>query len=397
MKKTLGVFFAVGLLFFGAYGQGQAETTAEQEPKIQENDGNKLKYDLYGKIIFDGFYTSSSEDNRDGKPGMGRKDGFDYSLLDLSRIGVTLEYGKFNGVVELGTSLENIIRLFYAQYNFDNGGYILIGQETSMASYSFGQVSNVQNALIDYGALNDVRRPMVKYGIHGFNIGLLANTSVTTLDDDASVGIFDDVIAGFETSNPDAGVTAFTWIPRLEVTYDIESDVFNGSIFGAYAYYLLKSKNEQGNYKNYGIQSFHVGFGGQFDIGNFFIQTTAYYGMNLTLTNTLSNPLSPVATIVNDNNKISVENVQSAGGAIGFGYRINNMFTPQIGAGFSSSFGGPIAGYDDAWGGYVNVIIEVNKWLAITPEVAFMDDLYDGNGNKQGNKIYAGAQIEISF
>lgn len=397
MEKIMRIVFAAALVFFVTHGQVAAQTAAEQEPNSEESEVNKLKYDIYGKIIFDGFYTSSSEDNRDGLSGLARNDGFDYSLLDLSRIGVNLEYGKFTGAVELGTSLANIIRLFYAQYNFDNGGYILIGQGESMAAYSFGQVSNVQNALIDYGALNDIRRPMVKYGMHGFNIALMASTSVTTLDYDGSVDILADAAAEMDGVNPDAAVQAYTWIPRLEVAYDIESDVFNGSIFGAYAYYLLKSKNEVGNYKNYGVQSFHVGFGGQFDIGKFFIQTTAYYGMNLTLTSSLFNPANPNISLEGENNKISVENIQSAGGAIGFGYQINDMFTPQIGAGFSSSFGGQMAGYDDAWGAYVNVIIQINKWLAITPEVAFMDDMYDGNGARQGNKIYAGAQVEINF
>lgn len=389
MKKIQLLILAVALIFLSI--NSHTLTYAEEAT-------DKLQWDIYGKVVFDGFYTSTSEVN--DKPGLGRLDRFDYNLSTLSRLGVNLQYGKFEGAVEFGTSHDSIIRLLYAQYNFDNGGDLVIGQAGNIAFYNFGQMSNGQNALIDYGTLNDVRRPMIKYGMHGFNIAVISGIGLDIMGSDYSVEYFngtdDGIIANINKASG-AEAFMFEWLPRFELSYDITSRIFNGVVFASYAPYIIKSKNEGGNYKNYSINTFSVGLGGQFDIGKAYIQMSAYYGMNLTLTSMLTNTLSPEITVEGVNNKVKVKNVESAGGAIGFGYVINDMFTPQIGAGFSSSFGGPIRCNDDAWAVYANVIIQANQWLAIAPEIAFIDQMYDGNGNKQGNQVTIGVDVEIKF
>lgn len=416
MKRFFSLLLAASFAVFGVCGASYAASAEKKDIADGEGvvtgeaEGNTFKWDIYGNLSLQGFYTSSSfagdkfllGTTRE-LTGVSRKDGFQYDLLNSSYVGINLSYGQFEAVIEIEPSLDALVNYLYGKYTFKNGGYLLVGQDVDIASYSFGQVSNAQNGLIDYGAINDVNRPMIKYGMHGLNIAVISPVSVTTLDNDYSYDFLRDYASdvnneGEATYVPGADMQVFEYIPRVQISYDIESDVFNGSVFGAYAYYLLKTKCANENYKDYGLHSFHVGLGGQFDVTEeFFIQVVGYYGMNMMLSSALTNAQSPAIFLTGNDNKVNVENIQSVGGAIGFGYHIDKIFTPQIGAGFSSSFGGPVHRYDDAWGAYVNVIMQFNKWIALTPEIAFMDDLYDGNGNKQGNKIYAGAQIEVTF
>lgn len=417
MKKCFSLLLAVSFAVFGVCGASYAASTEKKDVADGEGavtgevEGNTFKWDIYGNLSLQGFYTSSSFPGDKtllgtdrALTGVNRKDGFQYGLLNSSYVGINLSYGQFEAVIEVEPSLDALINYLYGKYTFKNGGYLIVGQDVDIASYSFGQVSNEQNGLIDYGAINDVNRPMIKYGMHGLNIAVISPVSVTTLDNDNSNEFLTTFASSINSSEdpenfiPGADMQVFEWIPRVQLSYDIESDVFNGSVFGAYAYYLLKTKCANEEYKNYNLHSFHVGLGGQFDVTDeFFIQVVGYYGMNMMLSSALTNTFNPTISVEGNDNKVHIGNVQSAGGAVGFGYHINEIFTPQIGAGISSSFGGPVSRYDDSWGAYVNVIMQFNKWIALTPEIAFMDDLYDGNGNKQGNKIYAGAQIEVTF
>lgn len=359
-------------------------------------DNDDLKLDLYGKLYLDAFYTSASENHSSGEASMSRKSGVEFNMLNFSKVGVKVQYKNLESVAEFGTSPDGIIRLLYAQYTFNNGSSLLFGQAATIAGYSFGQLSYNQNCLIDYGTLDTPRRPMVKYSIKGVSLALISGKGLPIMGQDASYTYLNDVADEMNSTNQDGNVTIIDWIPRFEIAYHISSKIFNGKVFGSYAPYVMQSKKTSGSYGDYYLNTYSVGAGGQFDIGKAYIQVSAYYGMNLTLTKNLFNPLNPGIKRESDN-ALTMLNVESAGGAIGFGYRINDILTPQIGGGFSRAFGGPIDNFDDAFGIYANVIVKVYDWLSLTPEIAYLDNMYDGNGSKQGNKIFAGIQMEISF
>lgn len=154
------------------------------------------------------------------------------------------------------------------------------------------------------------------------------------------------------------------------------------------------------------FHSYNVGFGGQANFGNSFLQFTGWYGANLDLMDALGNYKSRVVSV--QNNKISMflddgvgvtkaENIQSAGVAIGLGHTFNEKYTPQIGVGYTLNFGDGYEKMDDSLGAYLNCVIQINDWFAITPEIAYINKMQDSTGAKEGFDFIAGAMASVVF
>ena len=91
------------------------------------------------------------------------------------------------------------------------------------------------------------------------------------------------------------------------------------------------------------------------------------------------------------------ENIQSAGVAIGLGHTFNEKYTPQIGVGYTLNFGDGYEKMDDSLGAYLNCIIQINEWFAITPEIAYINKMQDSFGTKEGYDFIAGAMASVVF
>ena len=91
------------------------------------------------------------------------------------------------------------------------------------------------------------------------------------------------------------------------------------------------------------------------------------------------------------------ENIQSAGVAIGLGHTFNEKYTPQIGVGYTLNFGDGYAKMDDSLGAYLNCVIQINDWFAITPEIAYINKMQDSAGEKEGYDFIAGAMASVVF
>ena len=91
------------------------------------------------------------------------------------------------------------------------------------------------------------------------------------------------------------------------------------------------------------------------------------------------------------------ENIQSAGAAIGIVHTFNEKYTPQIGVGYTLNFGDGYGKIDDSLGVYLNCIIQINEWFAITPEIAYINKMQDSSGAKEGYDFIAGAVASVVF
>lgn len=273
--------------------------------------------------------------------------------------------------------------------------YILIGKDEIIAAYTLGQVSNDIGGLSDYGALTDAtRRLQLRYGIKGFEIAFI----IPSLGGGWSADYTDDT--GYKLGNE--RFEPFNVIPRLELAYTYSNDMLEIKTFGAYGAYLYHDNTKEASDKVF--HSYHIGVGGQADFGNSFLQFTAWYGVNLDLIDALSTYKARSINIGSDG-KISMfledgtkaENIQSAGAAFGVGHTFIDMITPQFGVGYTANFGDSYGRADNRIGAYLNCVFQINEWFAITPEIAYMDYLFDSSGNRKGYDILAGALASLVF
>ena len=368
-----------------------------------EFENGDFKANIYGEIYGDAFYfnnhSSDTVTNTFGSQ----------AFVGSSLLGVELSYGNVTGTFEAG--LGDPVRRFFMTYRFggNENHYIIIGRDTNIATYSFGMVSNDLQSLNDLGTLADNRRLQVKYGINGFEIAVIMPSLGGGWNSDNT----DDT--GYKLSAVDANTgnalyTPFNVLPRVELGYTYTNDSLEFKVFGAYGAYMYSDNNKIASDKVF--HSYNVGFGGQANFGNSFLQFTGWYGMNLDLMDALANYKSRVVSVNNTTKKMSIfltnddgnvnydsqaENIQSAGAAIGLGHTFNDMFTPQIGVGYTVNFGDGYVQMDDALGTYLNCIIQITDWFSITPEVAYIDYMQDSNGNKEGYEIRAGALAAVVF
>lgn len=362
-----------------------------------EFENGDFKANIYGEIYGDAFYfnnhSSDTVTNTFGSQ----------AFVGSSLLGVELSYGNVTGTFEAG--LGDPVRRFFMTYRFggSENHYIVIGRDTTIAAYSFGMVSNDFQALNDLGTLADNRRLQIRYGINGFELAVIMPSLGGGWNSDNT----DDT--GYKLSAVDANTdnalyTPFNVLPRVELGYTYTNDSLEFKVFGAYGAYMYSDNNKIASDKVF--HSYNIGFGGQADFGNSFLQFTGWYGMNLDLMDSLANYKSRVVSIDSNTHKLSMfledgitkaENIQSAGMAIGLGHTFNDMFTPQIGVGYTVNFGDGYVQMDDALGTYLNCIIQITDWFSITPEVAYIDYMQDSNGNKEGYEIRAGALAAVVF
>lgn len=367
-----------------------------------EFENGDFKANIYGEIYGDAFYSYN-----DSPAGINNSFS-SQAFAGSSLLGVELSYGNVTGTFEAGVS--DPVRRFFMTYRFggNENHYIVVGRDTTLAYYSFGMVSNDLQSLNDLGTLADNRRLQVKYGINGFEVAVI----IPSLGGGWNSENTDDT--GYKISetnnNNESLYTPFNVLPRLELAYTYTNDTLEFKVFGAYGAYMYSDDSKVAS--DAVFHSYNIGFGGQANFGSSFLQFTGWYGSNLDLMDALANYKGRVVSVNNTtktmsiflkndddsvNYNIQAENIQSAGMAIGLGHTFNDMFTPQIGVGYTVNFGDGYAQMDDALGTYLNCIIQITDWFSITPEIAYVDYMQDSNGNKEGYEIRAGAVAAVIF
>ena len=362
-----------------------------------EFESGEFKANIYGEIYGDAFYTYS-ESNGESSNSFGSQ-----AFVGSSLLGVELSYGNVSATFEAG--LGDPVRKYFLTYRIGGSEdhYLVVGRDTTIAAYSFGMVSNDFQSLNDLGTLADNRRLQLRYGIKGFELAVI----IPSLGGAWNADNTDDT--GYKLSITDTNgnplYTVFNVLPRVELAYTYATDVLEFKVFGAYGAYMYSDNSKIASDKVF--HSYNVGFGGQANFGNSFLQFTGWYGANLDLMDALGNYKSRVVAADPVNvNKISMfledgvtkaENIQSAGVAIGLGHTFNDKYTPQIGFGYTLNFGDGYDKMDDSLGAYLNCVIQINDWFAITPEIAYINKMQDSAGEKEGYDFIAGAMASVVF
>ena len=359
-----------------------------------EFESGDFKANIYGEIYGDAFYTYS-EGYGESSNSFGSQ-----TFVGSSLLGIELSYGNVSGTFEAG--LGDPVRRYFLTYRIGGSEdhYLVVGRDTTIAAYSFGMVSNDFQALNDLGTLADNRRLQIRYGLNGFELAVV----IPSLGGAWNADNTDDT--GYKLGD---GVSnsVFNVLPRVELAYTYATDALEFKVFGAYGAYMYSDNSHAFSDKVF--HSYNIGFGGQADFGNSFLQFTGWYGVNLDLMDALSNYKSRVVSI--QNNKFSMflpdengnttttqaENIQSAGAAIGIGHTFNEKYTPQIGVGYTLNFGDGYEKMDDSLGAYLNCVIQINDWFAITPEIAYINKMQDSTGAKEGFDFIAGAMASVVF
>ncbi len=359
-----------------------------------EFESGDFKANIYGELYGDAFYTYS-ESNGESANSFGSQ-----AFVGSSLLGVELTYGNVSGTFEAG--IGDPIRRYFLTYRFGGSDehYIVVGRDTTIAAYSFGMVSNDFQALNDLGSLADNRRLQVRYGFYGFELAVIIPSFGGVWNADNT----DDT--GYKLSavdEDDNTYSPFYVLPRLELAYTYATDMLEFKVFGAYGAYMYS--DDMGNADDKVFHSYNIGFGGQANFGNSFLQFTGWYGANLDLMDALGNYQERfVATVVN--NKISMflddgtteaENIQSAGVALGFGHTFSDRYTPSVGVGYTLNFGDGYDKMDDSLGVYLNCEFKINDWFAITPEIAYIDYMQDSTGEREGYDFIAGVMASLVF
>ena len=361
-----------------------------------EFESGDFKANIYGEIYGDAFYTYS-EGYGESSNSFGSQ-----TFVGSSLLGVELSYGNVSGTFEAG--LGDPVRRYFLTYRIGGSEdhYLVVGRDTTIAAYSFGMVSNDFQALNDLGTLADNRRLQIRYGLNGFELAVI----IPSLGGAWNADNTDDT--GYKLSITDTEgnplYTVFNVLPRIELAYTYATNALEFKVFGAYGAYMYSDNSKIASDKVF--HSYNVGFGGQANFGNSFLQFTGWYGANLDLMDALSNYQSRTVSIDPLNNKkismflengTKAENIQSAGVAIGLGHTFNEKYTPQIGVGYTLNFGDGYDKMDDSLGAYLNCVIQINDWFAITPEIAYINKMQDSTGAKEGYDFIAGAMASVVF
>lgn len=369
-----------------------------------------FKANIYGNIYADGFYTYSSDKAEplfsslsmsNGKHSFGS-----YAFVGSSNFGVTMSYQNVSGTIEAG--LGDPVRKFYLKYNIGGRAdhYILAGRDNNIAFYNYGQMSNDGQCMIDYGTLANKRRLQLRYGISGFEMAIIIPQIGFGSGDDKA---YTDNNGNNVDDTIKSSYYMFNYLPRLELAYTITQDTFNFKVFGSYGAYMYYNNSASANIDSFNktAHMFYIGFGGQANIGNSFLNYVGYFGQNMYLNNAQGDyrtgcsksALNPIS-IVSSNGKytIDINDIYSAGGSLGYGYSaLDGKLVSQIGIGYSASFADHYVNADQNIGAFLNTQYFVTDWFSIIPEIALLYNIDGANGENQGFSIVAGLVFALNF
>ncbi len=376
-----------------------------------------FKANIYGNIYADGFYTYSSDKAEplfsslsmsNGKHSFGS-----YAFVGSSNFGVTMSYQNVSGTIEAG--LGDPVRKFYLKYNIGRADhYILAGRDNNIAFYNYGQMSNDGQCMIDYGTLANKRRLQLRYGISGFEMAIIIpQIGFGSGDDKAYTDSFGYSYTDNDGNNVDDTIKSsdymFNYLPRLELAYTITQDTFNFKVFGSYGAYMYYNNSASANIDSFNktAHMFYIGFGGQANIGNSFLNYVGYFGQNMYLNNAQGDyrtgfsksALNPIS-LVSSNGKytIDINDIYSAGGSLGYGYSaLDGKLVSQIGIGYSASFADHYVNADQNIGAFLNTQYFVTDWFSIIPEIALLYNIDGANGENQVFSIVAGLVFALNF
>ncbi len=326
---------------------------------------NNFTVNIYSSLYADMFYGNHKPSNFSDNISHTFKS---YAFTGSSNIGIGMDFHNISFNFEAG--IDDAVRKYNMTYYFnkEDKHYILIGRDTTMAAYSFGQVANDLAGLNDYGTLADNRRLQVRYGIKNFHAALVV----------PYVHQWNKEYVNDYGGN----IKGYIFIPRIELAYDYESEKVDIKAFAGYGYFAYKNEGRET-----GIHSALAGIGSYSKIDDkSSIYLSSFYGFNANMTNSLSKNKS----ILMVNNKLVTEDIHSFGISAGFQYKYSKLITAQAGIGYTFDYANNYQSIDDALGAYINMVIKINDFFSITPEISFFDSMQTKDEQSEGYDFMAG-------
>ena len=341
----------------------------------QENDLGSSKFDInvYGEVYMDFFYNDSGFAPDIIPNGI--------SLLQQSgssNLGIDVSYGNTFALLEVGLSLGEIIRRLYIGYEFENESKIIFGRDTTIATYTFGQMAFDENGLAGAGTLGSNQYLQIRYEISGFQIALVNNETAPDID------------------------SIMLNIPHVEATYNFSiGDSDETLVFFSLGYFTFDKIVDQTTDDEILFDPLiagTLGAGGNVEIGFFTLNYSAFAAYNGELLGVFTLPLFNY-----DDHSLTgkAHNILSFGGAIGLEFDIMSMFSVGAGVGYmGSTSSDPLANsVDNSIATYLNFNIPIGKYFAIYPEVGYIINLGDVYGNTHADQsaFYGGLHLVATF
>ncbi|MCG8566032.1 MAG: porin [Desulfobacterales bacterium] len=326
------------------------------------------EWNFYGSARMSTFIkdTDSNTASKDGTS-------FGESLQANSRIGANIKVNdSLTARFEYGTGVN--VRILAAEWDFGMGK-LKVGQDyTPMEIGLSNMVFNGDENLNSYGNPYSGRHPMLQLTFGGFKIAAIETATQKDFDQFTDAQI---KAASTETN-----------MPKIEASYTHNfSKGFVKMVAGYNSYELTADGHE------YDVDSYGVGIGGKVNLGRVFLGANVYGGQN---TGAYGMSIAANDDPIFDNG--TVHDSDTLGYILVAGMRVNDMLTCEAGYGWVQAESDKSGVEDDeASAAYVNATITLADGVIIVPEVGYIDNDKDRDGNEEDDTVYYGAKWQINF
>ena len=356
--------------------------------------GYAADWDFYGSVKLQVFNYESSEEREDYLAFLGETDPYrDFQFkLDkyTTKLGAWVTHDDLTAVVEIRPDNDgvgdDVMRLWYGSWDF-GGGELLIGQSwTPLNMFYSSAAAEDDNNMLDYGALWELRHPMIQLTYKGLKLALVEPG--------------DETSAFYSRASwAMAAGKIETKMPKIEAKYTHEMGPAKIDVYGGYnSYDFTLNAND----KTVSIDSYVAGAGLTLTFGNFKVSGASYYAQN-------AGPMGLLQTVNYSDPELDANNDvldnESFGWLAVASYIVNDKI--RLEAGYSEleteiDDDAIWSTKDETAAYYFQVRYTVFDKFSIVPEVGFIDYktayfAWDGLNGDCGDKTYVGAKFQYDF
>ena len=318
---------------------------------------------FYGQARLATFYNMIDDDNGDSTSG------FDEHFQPNSRFGANFKNGDFGGKVEIGfgssiNSTALSTRLLYGSWNFGSGK-LLVGQDYNRYWVGSAQVHGDDLGFTGYGATDDKRSPQIRVDMNnGFYFAAIQPKQ------NVNNGNQETVSGGNES-----------YLPKLNVGYAGKAGNFsyNAGLVGQF--YKDKNNDEQ-------VTALLGYLSGKYAMGATSVLFNLSYAQNPAEMNFQGRTA-----------KSATDDMRGFEGFLQLSQTLSPTLGLNAGVGYvydKSEASGADA--DDKMSVFVNMPIKLAKFVTLTPEISYYDQLSEVGATDSDAKNWAvGAKWQIDF
>jgi hypothetical protein len=336
-------------------------------------------WDMYGQVRLRAFYENVDKNHDTNKSGKSDTD-LAFGTAQNSRIGAKVKADdKLSAVVELGLGSNEdganavTTRLIYANYDF-GGLKLRIGQDYGPTAtfFDYNQVSNLDNDLVGFGAINSSRYAQIKLMASGFELAL------------SRPGL-----GSYQTDN-----NTDVYLPRIEAAYTLDMKPIKVKAFGGYQVFKVYNNQESLATADDQVPAYVVGALAKADMGVFFGTLSGYYGANTGLMG-YQGKYSGIAKTAMPH--FTYGDSSDYGFAVNAGFKASDSLILEAGYGYATADRDKYKKADKAQSYYVNATVKLAKNFFIVPEISVEDRMKSEQDVDQGKKVFYGAKFQANF